>query len=63
MWMKLWNKLVCATRGHNYPCSIFTTSALCFCQRCGTEIAGRSFNDLEPIADEDRDLLDTPDFD
>jgi hypothetical protein len=47
--------IICWFRGHQYEAPVFTANTLCFCQRCGKEIAGGSFEDLEPIDPDDLD--------
>lgn len=45
--------LVCRVRGHHYPAPVFRSNCLYFCTRCGKEMLGRTFADIEPISDED----------
>lgn len=52
-------KLRCKLLGHDYPCMEFSAYTLCFCRHCGQEVAGRTFEDLEPIPD---GFLDDCDF-
>jgi len=44
---QLWLGLVCRFKGHKYGASEFNTWSLCYCRRCGEEMAGRTFADLE----------------
>lgn len=51
------NKIICKLRGHDYPCLTFDNFSLCYCQRCGREVADRTFDDILPIP-EDHDWFD-----
>lgn len=33
----------------------FQGNSLCFCRRCGLEMAGRTLDDLQPMTDEERE--------
>jgi len=55
--MKVLKRLICLCKGHDYPCPTFDTYTLCFCRRCGKEIADRTFGDLEPLPAEAHDML------
>lgn len=46
---------LCLAPQHEYAAPFFHGNALCFCAHCGTEIAGRTFDDLEPMTDEERE--------
>lgn len=49
---------VCRLRGCNFPpVYVFRTNALYFCTRCGEELTGRTFADLQPLSDEDLEEL------
>jgi len=54
--MKLMNKLICIWKGHDFPCPTLNAYTLCFCQRCGKEIADRTFDDLEPLPSEEHEM-------
>ncbi|MDT3735535.1 MAG: hypothetical protein ROZ00_04870 [Denitratisoma sp.] len=44
---------VCPVAGCRYNASVLRLNTLYFCRRCGKEIAGRTFADLEPMSAED----------
>ena len=48
---------VCRVGGCRYDAPVLRFNALYFCTRCGKEIAGRSFADLEPMSAEDIEEL------
>ena len=49
----------CSILGHDYgPVVYFSPAVLNCCRRCGRDILGRDFDDLEPMTDEERDTLD-----
>lgn len=48
----LFKKLICKFKGHAYKAPYFDNYTLCFCQRCGKEIADRTFDDIETIPDD-----------
>lgn len=55
-------RLICRLRGHDFGAVVYVSpSMLCCCERCGEDIQGRSFDDLEPMTDEDYDHLETLD--
>jgi hypothetical protein len=61
--MKLLKKIICFFRGHDFPGHyLFHGNALCFCTRCGVEVAVRTFADLEPMTAEEREEWDLLDF-
>lgn len=39
---------VCSYAGHDFHAAGFSFDTLNFCRRCGEEISGRTFADLEP---------------
>ena len=45
----------CWLRGHHYDTPYFHTKSLYFCTRCGREMLGRTFDDLEPMTPEEWD--------
>ena len=51
-------RLVCKVRGHRNPAPFFTSNALYFCTCCGVEMFGRTFADLTPMSDAERDAWD-----
>jgi hypothetical protein len=56
---RLFARLVCAVRGHDYGNVVYISpSMLTCCHRCGRDIRGRSVEDLEPMTDEDYEYLD-----
>ncbi|WP_020675305.1 hypothetical protein [Geopsychrobacter electrodiphilus] len=56
---RLIKKLICLFKGHDFgDCVYISPSYLTFCRCCGVEIQGRSFDDLEPLTDEDREHLE-----
>lgn len=55
---RAWGRLVCRVRGHDFPCLVFTANTLCFCRRCGKEVADRSFAHLTPMSEEEREELE-----
>ncbi len=65
--MRFLKRLICRFRGHKCECAIYvlggdyTSKALYFCERCGTELFGRTFEDLEPMTDEEREAFDRHD--
>jgi len=51
-------KLICKINGHEYSAPYFDNYSLCFCQRCGKEIADRTLDDLDSLPDDyERDLF------
>lgn len=46
------NKIICKFKGHDYPCLTFDNFSLCHCQRCGKEVADRTFDDILPVPDD-----------
>jgi len=56
--MNLVKKLICAIKGHSYPCPFFTNDSLCFCERCGKEVADRTFDDILSTSYETSELYD-----
>ncbi len=55
--MRFLKRLICKIRGHKYLTRTFTSNALYFCDRCGKEMFDRTFADLEPMTQEERDYL------
>lgn len=50
---------VCRFKGHDFGSVIYISpSVLTFCRRCREELQGRTFADLEPMTDEDREHLE-----
>lgn len=47
--------VVCRFKGCHYDTPVFSTNALYHCTRCGKEITGRTFADLQPLSDEELD--------
>ena len=47
--------VVCRFKGCHYDTPVFSTNTLYFCTRCGKEITGRTFADLQPLSDEELD--------
>lgn len=57
---RLFWKIVCYFKGHDFGSAVYISPAvLTFCRRCGTEIQGRTFDDLEPATDEDLEVMDS----
>lgn len=50
--------VVCPLVGCDFGDVLFTGNSLVFCRRCGAEILGRTFDDLEPMTAEEKDLWD-----
>jgi hypothetical protein len=51
--------LVCRLKGGcNYNTYVFHSNCLYFCTRCNKEMTGRTFDDLLPMDDEQREALD-----
>lgn len=42
----------CSTRGHQYDNTEFVGNSLYFCTRCRREMFERTFDDIEPMSDE-----------
>lgn len=57
--IKVIRQLVCALKGHKFPTACFDNFSLCYCQRCGREVADRTFDDILPVPDDE----DFPDYD
>ena len=47
--------VVCAFKGCHYDTPVFCTNALYLCTRCGKEVRGRTFSDLQPITADELD--------
>lgn len=65
MKMHIINQLICLFRGHDFGDVVYISPAvLTHCHKCGAEIQGRTTKDLEPMTDQDyeilEDLLDKP---
>jgi len=59
-WLK---RQICKIKGHRYEAPVFFTNMLFFCKHCGAEMFGRTFADLEPMTEEERQLmLDSEDW-
>ena len=52
-WLEAIGSLVCLVKGCHYDTPVFNTNSLHFCTRCGKELTGRTFADLQPMSDED----------
>lgn len=50
--------LVCHFKGCRFDAPFFHSNCLYFCPRCGKEMLGRTWDDIEPMTDEDREVLD-----
>jgi hypothetical protein len=50
---KLLRRLACKLRGHRYDTPEFSLNTLYFCSCCGRELLDRTFDDIEPMSDED----------
>lgn len=50
-------RVVCLFRGHHYDTPVLNPRCLYFCIRCNHELAGRTFDDLEPMTDEDLEQM------
>lgn len=55
--IRWWKRLICKIKGHRYEAHTLMPNALIFCKRCGSEILGRTFADLEPMTEEEREML------
>ena len=56
---RAWARLVCRVRGHDFRAPVITANTLCFCSRgCGKEIADRTFADIGPLTDDEREMLE-----
>jgi hypothetical protein len=51
-------RLRCGLRGHQYDTPVFMTDCFYFCSCCGREMFNRRFEDLRPLSDEQRQMLD-----
>lgn len=50
--------LVCIAKGGcHYDTPEFHSQCLYFCTRCNKELTGRTFDDIEPLSDEDHEWL------
>lgn len=47
----------CKARGHNYNNTEFVSYCLYFCTRCRREMFNRTFDDIEPMTEEEVDLM------
>lgn len=60
-WWKLCDAagaLVCKARGKcRYDTYCFQTNVLYFCVRCSKEMFNRTFDDIEPLSEEDHEWL------
>lgn len=52
------NDLMCDKYGHQYDTPVFHSKCLYFCKRCGKEMFDRSFQDIEPLTDDEREQMD-----
>lgn len=56
--------LVCKSKGRcKFNTPVFQSHCLYFCSRCGKEICGRTFNDLEPMSAEEVEMMHRFSFD
>lgn len=53
---------VCRIRGHRYETPFFMPNYLYFCARCGREMLNRTFADIKPLTDEEREMLDAANY-
>jgi len=49
--------VVCWFRGHQYNTPVFESNVLYPCARCGREMFDRTFDDIEPLSDEQLEEL------
>lgn len=49
--------VVCRFKGCHYDTPVFSANALYFCTRCGKELTGRTFADLEPMSDDEMEHI------
>lgn len=54
---KVLGRVVCTFKGCHYDTPVFSTNALYLCTRCGKEVTGRTFADLQPISDDELEDL------
>lgn len=52
---KLRGNVVCRFKGCHYDTPFFSANCLYHCTRCGKEITGRTFADLQPLSDDELD--------
>lgn len=53
----------CSILGHDFGPVVYVSPAVMqCCHRCGRDIQGRDFDDLEPTTEADRDILDELDL-
>ncbi|HJW55856.1 MAG TPA: hypothetical protein VJ577_11330 [Burkholderiaceae bacterium] len=50
-------RAVCLIRGHSYNTPEFRGNSLYFCSRCGREMFGRTFADIEPMSDDEIEMM------
>lgn len=56
---QLIRKIHCHFKGHDFGNAVYVSPAvLTFCRRCGREIQDRTFDDLEPMTDQDYEMLE-----
>jgi hypothetical protein len=48
-------RVVCTFKGCHYDTPVFCTNALYLCTRCGKEVTGRTFADLQPMSSDELD--------
>lgn len=59
--LKRWfaRHFICRRQGHDFGDVVYISPAvLTFCHNCGEEIQGRTWEDLEPMTDEDRENIE-----
>ena len=55
-------KLSCEVFGHDYPGHSYHGNTLHFCRCCGKEMTDRGFDELDPLTDEENDILDLENY-
>ncbi len=57
-------KIICKFNGHDFGSVVtYSPNVLVFCRRCGEEIAGRKWEDLEPMSEADREEFEEREYD
>jgi len=58
--LRLLKRLICKIKGHSYRGLDhgFMSNCLYFCDRCGKELLDRTFEDLEPMTEEEREYFE-----
>lgn len=49
--------VACRFRGHRFDAPVIRANCLYFCTRCGQEMTGRTFADLDPLSDKELEDL------